>query len=80
MGGDIAGGAVSMWQMVARPTPRLDPYGVGLEGVYLCSASTPPGPGVHGLGGWNAARRVLRREFDVRAEPDLAPTSEVGAR
>ncbi|MGW6226139.1 phytoene desaturase family protein, partial [Cellulosimicrobium cellulans] len=80
VGGDIAGGAVSMWQMVARPTPRLDPYAVGLEGVYLCSASTPPGPGVHGLGGWYAARRVLRREFDVRAEPDLAPTSGVGAR
>ncbi len=73
VGGDIAGGAVSMWQMVARPTPRLDPYAVGLEGVYLCSASTPPGPGVHGLGGWYAARRVLRREFDVRDAPSLSP-------
>lgn len=73
VGGDIAGGAVSMWQMVARPTPRLDPYAVGLEGVYLCSASTPPGPGVHGLGGWYAARRVLRREFDVHDAPSLAP-------
>jgi len=71
--GDIAGGAVTMWQMVARPTPRVDPYAVGLEGVYLCSASTPPGPGVHGLGGWHAARRVLRREFDVRHDPDLRP-------
>nr|WP_194720024.1 NAD(P)/FAD-dependent oxidoreductase [Cellulosimicrobium arenosum] len=73
VGGDIAGGAVTMWQMVARPTPRPDPYAVGLEGVYLCSASTPPGPGVHGLGGWYAARRVLRREFDVREPPSLAP-------
>ncbi|MBD5786656.1 NAD(P)/FAD-dependent oxidoreductase [Cellulosimicrobium terreum] len=73
VGGDIAGGAVTMWQMVARPTPRVDPYAVGLEGVYLCSASTPPGPGVHGLGGWYAARRVLHREFDVRDAPDLAP-------
>ncbi|MTG87485.1 NAD(P)-binding protein [Cellulosimicrobium sp. BIT-GX5] len=81
VGGDIAGGAVSMWQMVARPTPRLDPYAVGLEGVYLCSASTPPGPGVHGLGGWHAARRVLRREFDVRADPSLAPEpSDAAAR
>lgn len=79
VGGDIAGGAVSMWQMVARPTPRLDPYAVGLEGVYLCSASTPPGPGVHGLGGWYAARRVLRREFDVREGPSLAPSPTAGA-
>ncbi|OLT48057.1 NAD(P)/FAD-dependent oxidoreductase [Cellulosimicrobium sp. CUA-896] len=73
VGGDIAGGAVTMWQMVARPALRADPYAVGLEGVYLCSASTPPGPGVHGLGGWYAARRVLRREFDVRDDPDLGP-------
>lgn len=79
VGGDIAGGAVSMWQMVARPTPRFDPYAVGLEGVYLCSASTPPGPGVHGLGGWYAAQRVLRREFDVRDAPDLAPVATSGA-
>ncbi|MCB7136912.1 phytoene desaturase family protein [Cellulosimicrobium marinum] len=75
VGGDIAGGAVSLRQMLARPTARLDPYAVGLDGVYLCSASTPPGPGVHGLGGWYAARRVLRREFDVREVPDLAPGS-----
>ncbi|WP_251150169.1 NAD(P)/FAD-dependent oxidoreductase [Cellulosimicrobium sp. Marseille-Q4280] len=74
--GDIAGGAVTMWQMVARPSLRPDPYAVGLEGVYLCSASTPPGPGVHGLGGWYAARRVLRREFDVRDAPDLAPRED----
>ena len=78
VGGDIAGGAVTMWQMVARPAPRVDPYAVGLEGVYLCSASTPPGPGVHGLGGWYAARRVLRREFDVRHEPDLSPVPVTG--
>ncbi len=64
-GGDIAAGAVSMWQMIARPTPRLDPYAAG-GGVYLCSASTPPGPGVHGMGGWHAARRALRDVFGVR--------------
>ncbi|WP_265522529.1 phytoene desaturase family protein [Oerskovia flava] len=73
VGGDIAAGAVTMWQMVARPSLRRDPYDTGVDGVYLCSASTPPGPGVHGLGGWNAARRVLRREFDLRSEPSLAP-------
>ncbi len=64
-GGDIAAGAVSMWQMIARPTARLDPYAAG-GGAYLCSASTPPGPGVHGMGGWHAARRALREVFGVR--------------
>ncbi|PUB27801.1 phytoene dehydrogenase-like protein [Promicromonospora sp. AC04] len=71
-GGDISAGAATMWQMVARPTPALDPYRVA-EGVYLCSASTPPGPGVHGMGGWHAARRALLREFDDRHTPGLAP-------
>ncbi len=63
-GGDISAGAVSMWQMIARPTARLNPYAAG-GGVYLCSASTPPGPGVHGMGGWHAARRALREVFGV---------------
>ncbi|WP_129785958.1 phytoene desaturase family protein [Promicromonospora panici] len=71
-GGDISSGAATMWQMVARPTLAPDPYQVA-EGVYLCSASTPPGPGVHGMGGWHAARRALLREFDVRHTPGLAP-------
>lgn len=71
-GGDISAGAATMWQMIARPTLAPDPYQVA-EGVYLCSASTPPGPGVHGMGGWHAARRALVREFDVRHAPGLAP-------
>ena len=75
VGGDIAAGAVTPWQLVARPTPWLPPYGTGVEGAYLCSASTPPGPGVHGLGGWYAARRVLRDRFGIRDLPTLAPTS-----
>ncbi len=65
VGGDIAAGAVSMRQMIARPTAAPDPYSLG-AGVYLCSAATPPGPGVHGLGGWFAASRALRREFGIR--------------
>lgn len=73
VGGDIASGAVTMWQMFARPTPRLDPYSTGVPGAYLCSSSTPPGPGVHGLGGWYAARRVLRDRFGIRELPSLAP-------
>ncbi len=72
VGGDISAGAATIVQMVARPTARLDPYFTGRSGVYLCSASTPPGPGVHGLGGWHAAKRVLR-EFGVTRMPDLGP-------
>lgn len=71
-GGDISGGLVSMWRMVARPGPGRDPYAVA-PGVYLCSQSTPPGPGVHGMAGLHAARRVLRQEFGIRALPSLSP-------
>lgn len=73
VGGDIAGGAITLWRMIARPAPRVDPYAVGPEGVYLCSQSTPPGPSVHGMCGWFAARRALRREFDIATPPSLAP-------
>jgi phytoene dehydrogenase-like protein len=65
VGGDIAAGAVTMWQMIARPTLRANPYRAG-GGVYLCSASTPPGPGVHGMPGYHAARHALRERFGVR--------------
>jgi phytoene dehydrogenase-like protein len=69
VGGDICAGAVTPWQMLMRPRPAWDPYATPLPGVYLCSASTPPGPGVHGMGGVHAARRVLRREFGIRTDP-----------
>lgn len=71
--GDIAAGAVNLLQMVARPTFRRNPYTTGINGVYLCSASTPPGPGVHGLGGLNAALQALRDRFDIRSAPSLGP-------
>ncbi|MEL4151793.1 NAD(P)/FAD-dependent oxidoreductase [Corynebacterium bovis] len=58
-GGDIAGGASDAVQLLRRPTV-LDPYSTGVPGVFLCSASTPPGGGVHGLCGWFAAHRALR--------------------
>lgn len=60
VGGDIAGGASSGRQLVFRPRIAADPYATGVPGVYLCSASTPPGAAVHGMGGYNAARRALR--------------------
>lgn len=72
VGGDIAGGAVTMWRMIARPTAYPDPYAIA-PGVYLGSSSTPPGPGVHGMSGLHAARRLLRREFGIRALPALSP-------
>jgi phytoene dehydrogenase-like protein len=47
-------------QLFFRPAPRVHPYRTPLPGVYLCSASTPPGGGVHGMCGYHAARAALR--------------------
>lgn len=69
VGGDIAAGALSAWQLLMRPLPKWDPYATPLPGTYLCSASTPPGPGVHGMAGVHAARRVLRQRFGIYADP-----------
>jgi phytoene dehydrogenase-like protein len=60
IGGDINGGVQDLAQIFARPVLRPDPYSTGLEGVYLCSSSTPPGGGVHGMCGYHAARSALR--------------------
>ncbi|MBV9100643.1 MAG: NAD(P)/FAD-dependent oxidoreductase [Candidatus Dormibacteraeota bacterium] len=61
VGGDIGGGLQDLRQTLARPVLRLDPYRTPLPGVFLCSASTPPGGGVHGMCGYHAARSALRR-------------------
>jgi phytoene dehydrogenase-like protein len=63
VGGDINGGLQDWRQLIFRPIPRLDPYATGARGIYLCSSSTPPGGGVHGMSGHLAARSALRREF-----------------
>jgi phytoene dehydrogenase-like protein len=60
VGGDLNGGAMDLPQLVFRPVRRLVPYRTPLRGVYLCSASTPPGGGVHGMCGFGAARVALR--------------------
>jgi phytoene dehydrogenase-like protein len=60
VGGDIAGGANDLPQLLARPAVRRVPYSTPLDGVFICSASTPPGGGVHGMCGALAARAVLR--------------------
>jgi phytoene dehydrogenase-like protein len=62
-GGDIASGAQTLRQTFARPALRWNPYRTGIPGVYLCSASTPPGPGVHGRCGELAAQAALRETF-----------------
>jgi phytoene dehydrogenase-like protein len=71
--GDIAAGEASMRQLIARPILSLDPWRTPARGVYLASSSTPPGPGVHGLAGWYAARSALKHEFGITAMPSLAP-------
>jgi len=60
VGGDIAVGATTPRQLLARPKFHPDPYRTGMPGVWLCSAATPPGPGVHGMCGVHAARSALR--------------------
>jgi len=61
VGGDIGGGVQDLAQLFFRPAARLDPYRTPVRGLYLCSASTPPGGGVHGMCGHNAAASALRR-------------------
>ena len=59
VGGDINGGAATLRQTILRPAPGLHPYRTAIPGVYLCSSSTPPGGGVHGMCGEGAARAAL---------------------
>jgi phytoene dehydrogenase-like protein len=60
VGGDITGGVMDVWQLFTRPTARWVPYSTPAKGIFLCSASTPPGAGVHGMCGYFAARAALR--------------------
>jgi phytoene dehydrogenase-like protein len=62
MGGEINGGAAILGQLFLRPAPKVTPHRI-TRGMYLCSASAPPGGGVHGMGGWHAARAALRDGF-----------------
>ena len=61
VGGDILTGAKSPLQFLLGPRLSPFPYDTGVPGSYLCSAATPPGPGIHGISGANAARRALRQ-------------------
>jgi phytoene dehydrogenase-like protein len=71
VGGDISVGGNSAVRAIAGPTPRLNPWSTPVPGVYLCSAATPPGAGVHGMAGYYAARTLLRREFGITRPPRL---------
>ena len=59
VGGDINGGLQSLTQLFTRPAARFTPYSTPARGVYICSSSTPPGGGVHGMAGFLAARAAL---------------------
>jgi phytoene dehydrogenase-like protein len=66
LGGDVNGGAASLRQTFFRPVARWNPYRTPVDGTYLCSASTPPGGGVHGMSGYWAAQTALRDQFGRR--------------
>jgi phytoene dehydrogenase-like protein len=74
VGGDVIGGASSLTQLLFRPRFAADPYFTGVPGTYLCSASTPPGAGAHGMCGANAAARAL-----ARLGASLRPETEFSA-
>lgn len=67
IGGDINGGISDARQLIFRPMPKLDPYATGAPDIFICSSSTPPGGGVHGMCGYYAAKSVLARVFKSRA-------------
>jgi len=79
LGGDIAVGEPTLAQLVARPVLSREPWRTPAAGVYLCSSATPPGPGVHGLAGYYAARSALRHEFGYDLHPYLGTGSPGGS-
>ena len=66
IGGDINGGAQTVGQLLGRPIFKWDPYKLTNKGMYICSSSTPPGGGVHGMCGYHAAKSALKHEFGIK--------------
>jgi phytoene dehydrogenase-like protein len=64
IGGDINGGSQDLFQLFSRPVSVFSPYATPVKGIYICSSSTPPGGGIHGMCGYHAAKLVLKREFN----------------
>lgn len=67
IGGDINGGILDIRQLFSRPILSLSPYRTDVKGMYLCSSSTPPGGGVHGMCGYHAAKTALKDVFNLKA-------------
>jgi phytoene dehydrogenase-like protein len=72
-GGDIAGGASDFVQLFGRPVWSVNPYATPAPDIFLCSASTPPGGGVHGMGGYLAAKSALGRVFHIQPTLEVMP-------
>lgn len=66
IGGDINGGEMNLQQLFTRPALRSSPYRTSAKGIYICSSSTPPGGGVHGMCGYHAAKRALKDIFQIK--------------
>ncbi|WP_448700571.1 phytoene desaturase family protein [Mucilaginibacter sp. AW1-3] len=66
IGGDINGGIIDLAQLFTRPALRSSPYRTSAKGLYICSSSTPPGGGVHGMCGYHAAKRALKDVFNIK--------------
>jgi phytoene dehydrogenase-like protein len=60
VGGDINGGVIDIGQLFTRPVLRVSPYTTSAKGIYICSSSTPPGGGVHGMCGYHSAKKALK--------------------
>jgi phytoene dehydrogenase-like protein len=71
IGGDINGGAITLSQLFTRPALRWSPYRTSAKGIYICSSSTPPGGGVHGMCGYHAANRALKDIFGLSSSIKL---------
>jgi phytoene dehydrogenase-like protein len=68
-GGDIKGGVIDIGQLFTRPALRRSLYKTSAKGIYICSSSTPPGGGVHGMCGYHAAKRALNDVFNLKPAP-----------
>ncbi|GAB3023734.1 NAD(P)/FAD-dependent oxidoreductase [Niabella terrae] len=66
IGGDINGGILDIRQLYTRPALRISPYRTSAKGIYICSSSTPPGGGVHGMNGYHAARTALNDVYGIK--------------
>ncbi|OLY90626.1 Phytoene dehydrogenase-related protein [Cnuella takakiae] len=69
IGGDINGGILDVGQLFTRPALRYSPYRTAAKGIYICSSSTPPGGGVHGMCGYHAAKQALKDIFKLEPTP-----------